>query len=368
MITSIRSLKGPSSATRIPACLLSFDLAFVLEAVEKLRRCPAILRRNVRREFYNSKHFECFVLMLTTILVTFLEGQSCKSYMANSTILSPLDQWLEHEGVESWGALEQHSQVLKKLIHNQTSPQDAAKELVDIASLSSDPSDTAYRFWNLLFYAAASLPAYIDHIVQITLAIRRIPPSPERPNTLSYTLWSHWQDTHSYYYTWRTLRASSSTDNLTGAQRWINFTAFSARLVQHGDEMAMLQIGINGFFDIRDALETTLETRARYLPKNAIVTPEQSLENDTVAAAQWVIYAGSKLLHLHNDFFGNAWNKGLSKKTDFWDGEPGFSQARWKFWAARLVERTTKDPGSEEAIEAARDAACLIRTHLRESA
>jgi hypothetical protein len=302
--------------------------------------------------------------MLTTIIVTFLEGKSCKFCMANSMMLSSLDQWLEHEGVQRWGALEQHSQVLKKLIQNQTSPQDAAKELVDTASLSPDPSDTAYRLWNLLFHAAASLPACIDHSVQLTLAIRRVPPSPESPNTLSYTLWSHWQDTHSYYYTWRTLRASSSPDNVTGAQRWINFTALSAVLVQHGDEMAMQQIGINGFFDIRDALETIVETRAMNLPTNTIVTPEQSLEIDTVAAAQWVIYAGTKLLHLDNDFFGNARNKGLSKKTDLWEGEPGFSQARWKFWADRFDKRVTENPSSEEAIEATKQAASSIRTHF----
>jgi hypothetical protein len=280
--------------------------------------------------------------------------------MANSTMLSPLDQWLEHEGVERWGALEQHSQVLKKLIHNQTSPQDAAKELVDTASLSPDPSDTAYRFWNLLLHAAASLPAYIDHLVQLILAIRRVPPSPERPNTLSYTLWSHWQDTHSYYYTWRTLRASSSPANLTGAQQWINFTTFSARLVQHGDEMAMQQIGITGFFDLRDALETTVGTRAMNLPTNTLVTPEQSLEEDAVTAAQWVTSAGSKLLHLHNDFVGNVWYKGLSKNTDLWDGEPGFSQARWKFWADRFDERAI----DTDVSEAAREAASLIRTHF----
>jgi hypothetical protein len=277
-------------------------------------------------------------------------------------MLSPLDQWLECEGVGRWGALEQHTRVLKTSLQDQIRPLDAAKELVDTASLSSDPSDTAYRLWNLLFHAAASLPAYIDHIVQLTLAIRRVPSNRESPNKPTYTLWSHWQDVHSYYYTWRTLRPSSP-DSLTGAEQWINFTIFSAKLVHHGDEMAMRQIGISGFFDLRDALETTLETRTRDLPKNAIVTAKQSLENDVLAAAQWVIFADSKFLHVHNDFFGDAWTRGWSKKTDLWDGEPGFSQARWRFWTGRFDELATE----EETSEAVKEAASVIRTHLAEN-
>jgi hypothetical protein len=163
---------------------------------------------------------------------------------------SPLDQWLEREGIQRWGVLEQHTQVLKACLDDMISPSEAAKELVDTAASSSDPSDTVYRLWNLLFHAAAALPAYIDHIVQLTLAIRRVPPSPENPNSLCYTVWSHRRDAHSFYYTRRTLRPFSSPDSLTGAEQWNNFTIFSANLVQHGDEMAMRQIGITAFFDL----------------------------------------------------------------------------------------------------------------------
>ncbi|KAH0282582.1 hypothetical protein M436DRAFT_86632 [Aureobasidium namibiae CBS 147.97] len=275
---------------------------------------------------------------------------------------SHLDQWLEREGVARWGILESHTKVLKTLLQDKTTAQDAAKELVDTATLSPDPSDTAYRLWNLLFHTAAAFPAHIDHVVRLTLAIRRIPPSPESPNTLSYSLWSHWQDTHSYYYTWRTLRPSSP-GSLMGAEHWINFTAFSAELIHHGDEKAMREIGITAFFDLRDALETTLETRARDLSKNAVVTADQSLQTDTIAAAQWVMHAGCQLMQVQNHFFGNRWTKGLSKKTELWDGEPGFSRARWKFWAERFGERA-KDV---EAREMVKEAACVIRANLGES-
>jgi hypothetical protein len=279
---------------------------------------------------------------------------------------SPLDQWLEREGIQRWGVLEQHTQVLKACLDDMISPSEAAKELVDTAASSSDPSDTVYRLWNLLFHAAAALPAYIDHIVQLTLAIRRVPPSPENPNSLCYTVWSHWQDAHSFYYTWRTLRPFSSPDSLTGAEQWNNFTIFSANLVQHGDEMAMRQIGITAFFDLRDALETTLETRTRDMPHSAIVTPSQSLETDIVAAAQWVRYAGFRLLQLHNTLFGEGWIKSLSKKTEFWNGEPGFSQARWEFWTERFEERAIGDQTSKDARRVAKEATRVIRANLGE--
>jgi len=275
---------------------------------------------------------------------------------------SHLDQWLQREGVARWGILEPHTKVLKTLLLDKTTAQNAAKELVDTATLSLGPSDTAYRLWNLLFHTAASVSTYVDHIVLLTLAIRKVHSSPQSPNTLSYSLWSHWQDTHSYYHTWRTLK-SSSPDSLTGAEQWINFTTFSAELIHHGDEMALREIGITAFFDLRDALETTLETRARNLSKNAVVTADQSLQNDTVAAAQWILYAGSELLHLENDFFGDAWTKGLSKKTEFWDGEPGFSRARWKFWAESFGESAI----DVEAREVAKEATRVIRRNLGSS-
>jgi len=287
----------------------------------------------------------------TTIANTFalLEAQ----------MYSHLDQWLQREGIARWGIVEPHTNVLKTLFLDKTTAQKAAKELVDTATLSPDPSDTAYRLWNLLFHTAASFPAHIDHIVLLTLAIRKVHPSPKSPNTLSYSLWSHWQDTHSYYYTWRTLK-SSSPGSLTGAEQWINFTTFSAELIHHGDEMALREIGITAFFDLRDALETTVETRARDLSKNAVVTADQSLQTDIIAAAQWILHAGFQLLHLENDLFGDAWTKGLSKKTELWDGEPGFSRARWKFWAERFGESAIDG----EARVVAKEATRVIRRNL----
>lgn len=45
----------------------------------------------------------------------------------------------------------------------------------------------------------------------------------------------------------------------------------------------MREIGIHGFFVLRDALEMTLETHAeKTLRQNSVVTAEQALETDVV--------------------------------------------------------------------------------------
>jgi hypothetical protein len=102
------------------------------------------------------------------------------------------------------------------------------------------------------------------------------------------------------------------------------------------------------------------------MPHSAIVTPSQSLETDIVAAAQWVRYAGFRLLQLHNTLFGEGWIKGLSKKTEFWNGEPGFSQARWELWTERFEKRAIGDQTSKDARRVAKEATRVIRANLGE--
>ncbi|KAH0402552.1 purine and uridine phosphorylase, partial [Aureobasidium melanogenum] len=233
----------------------------------------------------------------------------------------PLDQWLEHAVAQEHGALPQHTQILKTVIQDKISPENAAKELVDNTSSSRDEEDTAYRLWNLLFHTAANLPSHITAIVDLTLAIYDVPPSPQVPNALSYNLWTSWQDIYSYYHTYRTLASPASADTLTNADRWINFTCFSATLLnQSNNEMFVREIGINAFFDLRNALEMTLETHAgKTLLQNSAVTAEQVMEIDAVAAAKWVLSAGDKPVHLDNEMFGEKWRRELSQETELWD-------------------------------------------------
>lgn len=279
---------------------------------------------------------------------------------------SPLDQWLEHTIAQKHGALPQHTQILKAVIEDSISLVDTAQQLIDDTSSSRNREDTAYRLWNLLFHTAANLPSHINAIVNLTLAIYNTPPSPQTSNSLTYNLWTNWQDIYSYYHTYRTLASPGSPNTLTNANRWINFTVFSATLLKQSDsEMFVKEIGIHGVFVLEDALEMTLETHAeKTLLHNSIVTAEQAMETDVVAVAQWVIHAGDKLLGLDNAGFGGSWSRGLSKETELWDGEPGFSKGRWELWAQRFEERGNEEWMSEERRETAREAARKIRGDL----
>ncbi|CAD0085700.1 unnamed protein product [Aureobasidium vineae] len=200
---------------------------------------------------------------------------------------SSLDQWLRHCRAGIWRALSQHTQILKNPLENKTSIEDAANQFINTASSSSDSPETAWRFWNLLFHTAANMPASINSLVDLTLVIYNLPLGPQTPNVLSYHLWACWQDSHSYYYTYRTLATPPSPTNLSGANLWINFTIFSATLVQRsGNDMFLKESGSSAFLDTRDALEYSLESHAKSLLFNSIVTVEQPLQTDTIAAAQ----------------------------------------------------------------------------------
>lgn len=127
----------------------------------------------------------------------------------------------------------------------------------------------------------------------------------------------------------------------------MNVTVFSATLVDHSNhETFVKKIGINAFFDLRKALEITVQTHAiKTSLHNSVVSLQQAMEIDVVAGAKWVIYAGIKLLYLENAGFGNHWTRRLSQKTDLWDSEPRFSEVRRGFWARRLYESRRKGNG-----------------------
>ncbi|THY25863.1 hypothetical protein D6D01_04826 [Aureobasidium pullulans] len=274
-----------------------------------------------------------------------------------------LNAWFESENTGQWAASPVHTNTLDALFHRKISAEHAAERLVGSVDLRNSTQDGAWRFWNLLFHAAASLPDHVDVLVQFILAIRQVEASPEGLNKLTQFLWSSWGDAHSFYYTWRTLDSSKSDlspDNLTGADRWINFTSFSAKLVQHGDEMFMRECGIQAFFDIRDALETTLIIHANTLLAHSITSAEESLSTDIEAAVYWIIHASSRLQSVSNESFESGWSRGLSKKTEFWDGEPGFSTDRWMFWMQRFETLAKENFMSERAQKPVTKAVKLI--------
>lgn len=140
-------------------------------------------------------------------------------------------------------------------------------------------------------------------------------------------------------------------------------TVFSAILVNQSKKgMFVREIGIHAFFHLRDAVESTLKTYAKSkLLHNSIVTAEQAMETDVVAAAQWVICAGERLIQFDNAVFGQKWSRGLEKETKLWNGEPGFSKAGWDFWAKQFEGGANEEWVSEEVSRVAQNAARVLR-------
>ena len=113
-------------------------------------------------------------------------------------------------------------------------------------------------------------------------------------------------------------------------QKWINFSAFSARLVTA--KLAALDT-VWGFFAIRDALEVEDQS-------------PQLLNTDACAAAQWILHAGKAIYQIKNSDM-SSWN--IGEKTALWTGGPGFSRQRWALWKERLHRVEQLKTSSEEA-------------------
>lgn len=107
-------------------------------------------------------------------------------------------------------------------------------------------SDPAWRLLNLIFDAAAELPQYTDTLVLLVLAIRELPPSPQKANRVTSNLWSDWRDRHDALWSRRFLaeHAKVDQDGPDEWEKWINFVVFSARLVRDGDEGFSKECGV----------------------------------------------------------------------------------------------------------------------------
>ena len=112
-------------------------------------------------------------------------------------------------------------------------------------------------------------------------------------------------------------------------QRWINFSAFSARVATA--KLTALDT-VWGFFALRDALEVEDQS-------------PQLLNTDACAAAQWILYAGKAIYQTKNSDM-SSWN--IGEKTDLWKGGPGFNRQRWALWKERLHRVEQLKASSEE--------------------
>ena len=130
------------------------------------------------------------------------------------------------------------------------------------------------------------------------------------------------------------------------SDRWINFNAFSARLVAASVDNVSV---VFGFFLLRDALEETLSGAAK--------------EVEPRAAAQWILQAGSAVFKAENEQVdeGGHWARGLAKESQLWRGGVGFGRARWEFWRARFEELEMEGEGEGEGKGDLKEAARKMR-------
>lgn len=115
----------------------------------------------------------------------------------------------------------------------------------------------------------------------------------------------------------------TATGLTPNSNRYINFSAFSARLA--ASAIANVEI-IFGFFALRDALE------------EPPLSTDDTLNTNALAAAQWIFHAGQQIYSTDNSQIDKHWERGLAKESALWRGEVGFSRARWEFWRGRFEE------------------------------
>jgi len=223
---------------------------------------------------------------------------------------------------------------LQALLSGTISTEEATKQLTLPGSASTKPETASrklWRLWTLVFDAAEELPETHSILVGLIREIR------ERADvhlkygwdTIDWTdapnFDQNWRDTHDSLQAWREKSPEES-------RRWINFSAFSARVATAN--ITELDT-IWGFFTIRDALEVEGQS-------------PQLLNTDICASAQWLLYAGKPIYQTNNSHVSKHWMIEKSQKTALWKGEPGFSRKRWAFWKERLLHVEQLKSVSEE--------------------
>ena len=287
-----------------------------------------------------------------------------------------MEKWLDEQREGEWGALKEHTDILKNLIREKVSAETAAKELVESVMSKETPSDAAYRFAQLVLKAAAEFQATQEPIVALLKDIRKINHTPNKALVdFNIYLRDQLDSLHERRYfseseSGHGLETSPGLGPVTPGDRWVNYNAFFANLV--------LQAGfapdgaVFGFFCLRDILEYSSETleqkRNAVLESTTFKAPpipkEKLIEYDIMASVRWV---SSALYNTQNADFGDLWARGIAVKTDFWTGEPGLSEGRWQLWKERFEHMAERDDLHQSVNEATAEAAAAIGAFGKDS-
>ncbi|KAF2827942.1 hypothetical protein CC86DRAFT_369131 [Ophiobolus disseminans] len=274
-----------------------------------------------------------------------------------------MDQWFSQKASAGDSALKESTKILHEFISHNTSPATAAEAILHSVSKASEPSDAAFEFQTLLLDTVAEFSEPHDAIIKLLFAIRDIPPSPN-PITRSFASMhrEHLDALSGGRYPWKPEDKQAPT---TPGDRWVNYNVFTAKLAQSGFDDKLF---IFGFFCLRDALERNQQSRESELEKRvrptslkrSAVTAKELVSFDVLAAARWVLIAGTEIYKLGNAAFEEGWERGLAVRTDLWDGEPGLSRGRWLLWRGRFDDFADQTYVREDVRTLAKEASGAI--------
>lgn len=281
-----------------------------------------------------------------------------------------LQAWLDDKQRQDWGALRPHAEALYALLTSSKTPQEVSRALV--ADISSQPldsdSDRKWRVWQLVFSAATELPQHHKRLVELVYGIHGTPPvHPEEGtnNRLVWDFWADWRDkfdglkTHCHLN--KQLEPGTS---MPAHEARVNFTAFSAHLIEKGGSEFVDGIGVFAFFEIRDVLEATRENFLKdtvYLQGETF--PSRVRSEELNAVLQWILHGGTAIRNMGNSSLGD-FEESMRQPTDFWTGAPGMSYERWCLWRERLEDILRGEDLSESAREAAGRAVAVLRDQV----
>ena len=275
-----------------------------------------------------------------------------------------MDLWFIHKAEAGENAFRECIRIIADFVSSDNPPESAAESILSSVRTSPKPEDSGYEVLMLLLGTVAEFSEPHDAIVRLFFAIRDIPPKPNPVYNYVHSMHRENLDNLSgLRYRWKLEDKQAST---TPGDRWVNYNIFTAKLATSGFDDGYL---IFGFFCLRETLELTRQSREsefeKHLWPNSLRGPDfdadKLMSYDLMAAAKWVLLAGSDMYRLKSSVFAETWKRGLAVKTDLWDGEPGLPQGRWLLWQSRFDHMAAQPYIPEKVRTISKEASAVIR-------
>jgi hypothetical protein len=240
--------------------------------------------------------------------------------------------------------------TMKDYIKDSISNEETAKRLASHPEASSTSLELQQRLgglWMLLNETAVNAKAAQPKIISLLQAIRQLPhakvPKGEGESSMDFDDGYYWRELTDWANNWADSFNSYGScyliEHKTGDQAqeqrktaWSNACAYTARLAATGDKALSHGAGLDR---ATSAISEVLEV-------NTANEEPKSLE----AAAQLFKYASPEL---YRRCKGSQTEGMLTSKNSGWQGDRGFSEARWKLWHERWTIFAGKETFSHHA-------------------